>query len=77
MTKAYRKALTEVSVIIEYLSEEKRNRISKRLMDFIKKEKMKNYKYEFNPLKTYEEQNFSKETEAILAIIYEKFIKEQ
>ena len=35
-----------------------------------------NYRYEFNPLKPYEEQNFSKETESILAVIYEKFIKE-
>ncbi len=76
MTNAYRKALKEVEVIIGYLDEEKRKRIPRRLIDMIKKEKMKNYQYEFNPLKPYEEQNFSKETEAILAIIYEKYIKE-
>lgn len=76
MTNEYRKAFAEVDCILSYLSQEERNKIPEKLRKLIRKEKSKKYVYEFDPLKPYKEQNFSKETEAILAILYEKFIKD-
>lgn len=75
MNIAYKKALSEVECILNYLPEDKKNRIPENLIKIIHDKKMKNYTYKFDPNKSYDDLNLSKETEAILAIIYEKFIK--
>ena len=68
------KALVEVDEILKYLDLEERKKIPKEVLDFISKNKDKNYKFELDKTKGLNEQNLMEETLGILAYINMKYL---
>ena len=65
---------SEVYEIINHLTQELRNKIPSDFVEFVSKNKDNNYVSEIDFTKNINEQKISKETRAILAIIYRDFL---
>ena len=74
MDETYREAMAEVDYIISFLESEKYNKIPTKLLEIIKREKSNTYIPIFDANKSYDEQNFTPEVVALLAIL-NKYIK--
>jgi len=74
MNEIYREAMAEVDYIISFLEPEKYNKIPPKLLEIIKNEKSDTYIPTFDSEKSYDEQNFTPEVVALLAI-FNKYIK--
>lgn len=74
MDERYREAMAEVDYIISFLEPEKYNKIPPKLLEVIKREKSNTYIPKFDSNKSYDEQNFTPEVVALLAIL-NKYIK--
>lgn len=70
MNDKYSKAYTEVLEIISYFSEEEYSKIPSEKIKFYEDNKDKDYKYKINPKMDLQEQNISREAEAILIILF-------
>lgn len=64
-----RQAYTELDSFLELLDNYNRNKIPKKLRDFFKREKDKNYIKNINPNQPIKEQNLKKETLALIAML--------
>lgn len=74
MTPNYSEALCEVSYIINNLDKSDYNKIPKKIIEFVEKNKSKYYEIKFDIEMPYEGLNLKKETLAILGVIYRKFL---
>lgn len=76
MEKVYREALSEAEYVLSFLEEEKQNKIPIKLRKLIHKEKSKEYIPKFDLNKDVTSQEMSKESIALLAYIYKRYIAE-
>ena len=73
MTIEYQEAFAEVDYILGITSEELLKKIPKSLLDFIKKNKKKDYKFYINKELSLANQSLKKETKAIISLIYRNY----
>lgn len=71
--KTYAEALAEVSVILEYTDPNLVNRIPKKLLDYIWRNKDNNYEVNICIDLGLQNQNIKKETKSIMALIYRNY----
>lgn len=69
----YRNAYSEVLEILKYISKEDFNKIPNELIKLFKENANKNYVFTYNPDKTLQEQNASKATKYIIAILFRDY----
>lgn len=69
----YANAYTEVIEILKYISEVEYNKIPKNKINLFKTNANKEYKFTYNPNLTLNEQNVSKRTKAIIAILFRDY----
>ena len=74
MTVEYQNALSEVDYILGLTSEDIIKKIPKSLLDFIKKQKTKNYQFSINEELPLVEQQLKEETRAIISLIYRSYL---
>lgn len=70
----YPKAYAEVEEILKHLSNEDSNKIDKKFIDMLKKEKDKKYIYKLDETKELEEQEMLRETKTILSYVFIKYL---
>ncbi|MBQ3415179.1 MAG: hypothetical protein IJH39_07525 [Clostridia bacterium] len=68
---------TEVYDILMFLNDEEKNKIPNKLIDFFKNNKLENYITKVNPYIPLELQKVRKETKAIIACIYRKYLADE
>lgn len=73
MEETYRKALTEVYTILEFMPINYIKKFSPKFIKFIEKNKSEEYKYQVDITKKIEEQDILMETKTILSIIYRDY----
>lgn len=73
----YENALYEVSEILSYINEESKKKIPKNLIEYITRNKSKNYNFEIDTNVPIGEQKLLPETEAFITIIYRDYICEE
>ncbi len=66
-------ALSQVSAILAY-TEELKEQLPTKLIDFIESNKSINYNWEFDPCIPLEEQNLLQDTKVLLGIIYRAYM---
>jgi len=69
----YANAYSEVLEILKFISEDEFNKIPKEKIDFYEKNANKSYDFIYNPLQTLDEQNVSKVTKCIIAILFRDY----
>lgn len=72
--KNLKDACAECELLIEFLSEEEKSKISKSFLAYLEKNKNPNYVPEIDFEKSLENQEFKKETYALLAVVYLKYL---
>lgn len=65
----YSKAYTEVNCLLDYMPQSYIDKLPKRLIELIKKQSQKQYNIEIDTNKSLLEQNFSKKTKDLIAVI--------
>lgn len=73
MEDNYSKAYKEIVEILKYVPEESVNKIPKEMRDMFEAEMDKNYSFEIDTAKPFEEQELLEETKAILANIFRDY----
>ncbi len=73
MEENYHKAYKEVIEILKYLPKESVNKIPKTIIETFEKKQKKDYVFNIDINKTFEEQNLLEETKDILAIIFRDY----
>ena len=73
MNENYKKAYTEVLEIIKYLPEEEYEKISKERIKFFEENCDKNYEFKFDINKSLDEQEFLRETNAIIVVLFRDY----
>ena len=73
MEENYHKAYKEVIEILKYLPRESVNKIPKTIIETFEKKQKKDYVFNIDINKTFEEQNLLEETKDILAIIFRDY----
>ena len=71
----YKKALIEVSQIINLMSEDDQKRISTSFLKFVEKNKSKFNEIDIVPNKNLDEQNISEEAKAIIYLMVNNFLR--
>ncbi len=66
-------AYKEVYVILQYMSKEDVNKISKEFINMLKQKMNKKHQFTYNPDLEFEEQNLLRETKAVFAYIFLNF----
>lgn len=74
MKNEYKQALAEVNIILENTQEEIKNKLPNRFKKFIKENMDNNHYIKIDKNKSLVEQNISKETKEILALIYRDYL---
>ncbi|MBQ6860024.1 MAG: hypothetical protein IJO08_00040 [Clostridia bacterium] len=69
MTNEQMKSYTEILTIINYMEMKYKEKIPKRLIEFFERNKAKEYMFDIDFSKSLKEQNFSKQTLPLLAMI--------
>lgn len=77
MNENYAKAYTEVLEIISHFSEEEYSKIPSEKIKFYEDNKDRNYKYRIDPNISLQEQDISRETEAILVTLFRDYFATQ
>jgi len=70
----YKRAFTEVDIILEYIGTELLDKLPSRFKEFIKRNKDDNYNFQYDSEKRLSEQNILQKTRALLSIIYRKYL---
>lgn len=70
----YENALFEVYEILKYLNTESKEKIPRRIVDYINENKSTNYNFEIDKNKPIYEQELLPETEAFITLIYRDYI---
>lgn len=68
-----RKAFKEVNTILEYVPKEEKNKISKKLLEFMDKNEDKDYEFKLDLEKNLDNQNIMRETKTLLTMIYKDY----
>lgn len=76
MENKYRKAYSEVSVILKKLKKEDYEKIPDKFLKLIERKKDKKYKFVLDDDKNIVEQNVLEETKAILAVLYNLYLSD-
>lgn len=74
MEEQYRQAFAEVLYIIDSLDSSNKNKISKKFIDFLERNKSNNYKLDLPELPLENPDNLKKQTKIILALIYREYL---
>lgn len=74
VTKEMSEAAVEISNIFENMSLELNNKIPQSVKDFFEEISSKTYKFQYDKTKKLSEQNLSKKTKGIIAILYRDYI---
>jgi len=69
----YANAYSEVLEILKYIPKEDYDKIDKELIDVFLTNHNVEYKFEYNPKKTLKQQNVSKKTKTIIAILFRDY----
>ena len=69
----YQNAFSEVLEILKSISKEDYDKIPSEEISVFEENKNKNYNFEYNPNKTLNEQNVSKEAKYIIAILFRDY----
>ena len=69
----YRKAMVEVDALIAIAPDEEKNKIPESFLQFIKANKLPEYRFEIDKSKSLLEQNLSRETKILLSLIYRSY----
>lgn len=77
MEERYKNAFSEVYLIIENMHPNIRNKINAKFIEFLKKNKNDNYIPDSSKINLQNSDNLMKETKIVLAIMYEKSLKEE
>lgn len=73
MSNNYNKAYSEILEIIKYLPEEEREKIPEEKIKFFEENCDKNYEFKYDSSKPLEEQEFLRETYAIIIILFRDY----
>ena len=71
--KEYAIAYKEVFEILKYIPKVEYNKIPKERIELYKTMQDKNYRFKYDPSKTFDEQNISKRAKAIIGLLYRDF----
>ena len=74
VTKELSEAAVEFNCILEYTSEEVKNRIPKKFLDFLQSIQSKTYKFEYDKTKKLDEQKLKPKTRGLIALVYQDYI---
>lgn len=74
MNDSFSIACTEVTLFLEQISSDKRNKIPDNVVLYYKENMDTNYKFEIDKNKSILEQNFSKKAATIIIAIYKKYL---
>ena len=74
VTKELSEAAVEFNRILEYTSEELKNKIPKKFLDFLQSIQSKNYKFEYDKTKKLDEQKLKPKTRGLIALVYQDYI---
>ena len=74
VTKELSEAAVEFNIILEYTSEELKNKIPKKFLDFLQSIQSKTYKFEYDKTKKLDEQKLKPKTRGLIALVYQDYI---
>ena len=74
MTSEYKKALSEINVILSLLSEDMKSKIPQSFFEFVNKNKSETYHPDFDKELPLKEQKLMRETKVILSLIYRSYL---
>lgn len=74
VTKELSEAAVEFNCILEYTSEELKNKIPQKFLDFLENIQSKTYKFEYDKTKKLNEQNLKSQTRGLIALVYQDYI---
>ena len=74
VTKELSEAAVEFNCILEYTSEELKNKIPQKFLNFLKDIQSQTYKFEFDKTKKLNEQNLKSQTRGLIALVYQDYI---
>ena len=74
VTKELSEAAVEFNCILEYTSEELKNKIPQIFLDFLKNIQSQTYKFEYDKTKKLNEQNLKSQTRGLIALVYQDYI---
>ena len=74
VTKELSEAAVEFNCILEYTSEELKNKIPQKFLDFLKNIQSQTYKFEYDKTKKLNVQNLKSKTRGLIALVYQDYI---
>lgn len=74
VTKELSEAAVEFNSILEYTSEDLKNKIPKKFLDFLQSIQSKTYKFEYDKTKKLDEQKLKPKTRGLIALVYQDYI---
>ena len=74
VTKELSEAAVEFNSILEYTSEDLKNKIPKKFLDFLQSIQSKAYKFEYDKTKKLDEQKLKPKTRGLIALVYQDYI---
>ena len=74
VTKELSEAAVEFNSILEYTSEDLKNKIPKKFLDFLQSIQSETYKFEYDKTKKLDEQNLKPKTRGLIALVYQDYI---
>ena len=73
MNDLYAKAYSEVLEILQYIPKNQLEKIPQKILNLFDTHRDKNWKFKYNPNKTLDEQNVSKYTKYIIAVLFREY----
>ncbi len=74
VSKELSEAAVEFNCILEYTSEELRNKIPQKFLYFLKSIQSQTYKFEYDKTKKLNEQDLKSQTRGLIALVYQDYI---
>lgn len=74
VTKELSEAAVEFNSILEYTSEDLKNKIPKKFLEFLQSIQSKTYKFEYDKTKKLDEQKLKPKTRGLIALVYQDYI---
>ena len=74
VTKELSEAAVEFNSILEYTSEDLKNKIPKKFLDFLQSIQSETYKFEYDKTKKLDEQKLKPKTRGLIALVYQDYI---
>ena len=74
VTKELSEAAVEFNSILEYTSEDLKNKIPKKFLEFLQSIQSETYKFEYDKTKKLDEQNLKPKTRGLIALVYQDYI---